>query len=283
MKVCQLLAKDAGPYARKCSETDRRALQNLGIPSVLHDLSVSAPNGPPLDLAGSIALLYGASRIPQDIVRKTRRCIADEPVSPSLITRLTRWAPAVVTTPIRNEAGSLTYLPEAVTQSFFEIEVAPRVAGDNGGVIGFVRRAGSPQALTASIGSRIVRFRDDISFCEFDSVPTPLELAAVHVWIDPAIDADDFGGGTAEALVAGVPVVASRTPVNVMRLANGQSGFLLPPGDANEFVHVTLNALFKPETTRLITESARSTADRFRPEYREAALQQVLQSLEDRV
>jgi glycosyltransferase involved in cell wall biosynthesis len=116
--------------------------------------------------------------------------------------------------------------------------------------------------------ARIDRFRDDITWNVFNEPPAPEQLSAIDAWVDPAIREDDFDGFTAEALVAGCAVVASRTRINLHRTEKGRTAYLVPVNDPNEATHAILAALFKPEVTAARVEGARQTRSKFRPRQR---------------
>jgi glycosyltransferase involved in cell wall biosynthesis len=101
----------------------------------------------------------------------------------------------------------------------------------------------------------------------------------VDVWADPAIDENDYDGFVAEAIAAGVPVIASRTAINTQRLEKGRTGVLVPPRDPNEWTHAILAALFKPEFRHSKTVAAQQTASKFRPRHRARALIQLYESI----
>lgn len=161
-------------------------------------------------------------------------------------------------------------LPEAVESLYFSTAREPRTTGS-------LKRVGSIRTSPAAVIreltlARIHRFRDDIEWTLFDVPPAPADFASVDVWIDPARSSDDRDGCVAEALVAGVPVVASRTPLNDQRLERGLAGILVPPDDPNELAHAILAALFKPEKSAPKREHARATINRFDPSRRGPAL-----------
>jgi glycosyltransferase involved in cell wall biosynthesis len=137
----------------------------------------------------------------------------------------------------------------------------------------------STQNIIDQTHARIHRFRDDIIWHLFTHQPSPAELAQLSAWIDPAVEEDDFDGLTAEALVTGLPVVASRTPINVQRCEQGRTGFLIPPRDPNELVHAILAALFKPEVANPKISAARQTASKFRIRQRLRVLQQIYENV----
>ena len=125
---------------------------------------------------------------------------------------------------------------------------------------------------------RLHRTRDDIEWLLLDRVPGPDDFAPFDAWVDPAIDANDFDGFVAEALVCGKVVVASRTPINVKRLEEGRNGLLVPPGDGNELTHAILAALFKPEVAQQKIEAAQQTISKFHPRQRLRVLVPLLET-----
>jgi len=128
--------------------------------------------------------------------------------------------------------------------------------------------------IQASI-SRVARFRDDIDWDVFDTVPSRSELSNLNAWVDPVLEEMDYDGLVAEALVAGLPVVAAKTDMNRDRLADGRAGFLVPVNDPNELVHAILAALFKPEVRDPRLEFAAQTRERFRRENRARRLRDI--------
>lgn len=126
--------------------------------------------------------------------------------------------------------------------------------------------------------ARLHRTRDDIEWRLFERPATPEEMSTIAVWVDPALGDDDRDGFVAEALVAGNVVVASRTGINVHRLEQGRTGFLVRPDDANELAHAILTALFKPELGQAKTSAARQTISKFRQRQRLRALTQLYDS-----
>jgi hypothetical protein len=141
----------------------------------------------------------------------------------------------------------------------------------------FLRR--SVQNIVEQTMHRLQRTREDIAWNLFKAPPGPQEIASVDVWIDPAINADDYDGFTAEALVSGQPVVASRTSINMQRTEKGRTALLVPPDDSNELTHAILAALFKPEVGRERAIAAQQTISKFRPRYRHRALAALYETL----
>lgn len=167
-------------------------------------------------------------------------------------------------------------LPEAVEERWFEAGSLQPAAGRRLLVASFLRPA--IKDLVHQTYARLHRIRDDIEWRLFERPPTPEEMSAIAVWVDPALGDDDRDGLVAEALVAGNVVVASRTCINVLRLEKGRTGFLVPPNDANELAHAILAALFKPELGQAKTSAARQTISKFRRRQRLRALTQLYDS-----
>lgn len=233
---------------------------------------MTAPISPGFD----VIIGYGSRAVAGNVPRMTTR--PPEPGPSGWWSRLRgRGAPeALLLTEglPRARSGQTFVLPEAVEPAFFESSRPP--AGDSLRV-GWKTRPALNE-LVSGLANRIQRFRDDVELVALTS-PTPEEFATLGVWIDPAVEPDDFDGRTADALVFGLPVVASRTPINAVRLENGRSGTLVPAGDPNEMVHAILNALFKPELVRSRLEAAILSRDRFRPEHRFQFLSYALEAV----
>lgn len=246
MIIAQVVAPGASEYERKCQRIDAAALAES------HDVRTGDARG------ADVVHTYGRRGIVTSgrfVWRKFRRNRA-------------------VTTPLKESAG--TFLPEAVDERWFGS--APPRREPQKPTIGTFRRA-SVAGLVERTLSRIHRFRDDIDWLLFDEAPEIEALCGLDAWIDPAMQDDDFDGFTSEALVAGVAVVAVRTPVNHQRLEQGRTGFLVPPNDPNELTHAILAALFKPELRQMKIAAARQTAAKFRPRQRLKALTQLYESI----
>jgi hypothetical protein len=169
-----------------------------------------------------------------------------------------------VVSPVGGEA-----VPEAVEEQWF-VPRRPSVARDAKTVASFARD--EVRSLVDRTLSRIHRFRSDVTWHLYEREPTPEDLAGVDAWIDPAAAENDFDGFSAEALVLGLPVVATRTALNSWRLENGRTGFLVPLNDANELTHAILAALFKVEVAESRQLAAKQTVSKFRPRQRQRIL-----------
>jgi hypothetical protein len=272
MRIAQIVLPGASPFDRKCQRIDHTGL------SAAHEVTV----GTVAEAARSgaqVAHVYGP--LPAgDFVRFPIPYVATAGFPAS------RWSfrrpvpPRAVVSPLGENA-----LPEAVEEQWFGGRQAiPRVAGQAGLpalplahdvkiIASFARDAIRP--LVEKTLARIHRFRSDVTWHLYEREPTPEDLAGVDAWIDPAAGEDDFDGFTAEALVLGLPVVATRTPINAWRLENGRTGFLVPPGDANEMTHAILAALFKVEVAESRQAAAKQTVSKFRARQRLRILQRL--------
>jgi len=165
-------------------------------------------------------------------------------------------------------------LPEAVEEAYF-------VGGSDlhqTQMIGVFVRPAIREMLDRT-RARVARTREDVVWRLFDHPPSPDDIASVAAWFDPANGDDDRDGFTAEALVMGRIVIATRTETNVGRLEKGRTGLLVPPHDANEATHAILAALFKPELGISRAVAARQTVSKFKPRQRIRVLLQLYQSV----
>lgn len=270
MRVFAITDAARWPFDARLARLD--GLQGSPDWSVSERSETTAPVAPEFD----VIISYGSSAVAGNVPMLTTR--PPEPGPSRWWSRLRgRRAPeALLLTEglPRASSGRTFALPEAVDPAFFESSRSPAVDSLR---VGWKTRPALKE-LVSGLTNRIRRFRDDVELVALSS-PAPEDLATLGVWIDPAIDPDDFDGRTAEALVFGLPVVASRTPINAVRLENGRSGTLVPPGDPNEMVHAILNGLFKPELVRPRLETSILSRDRFRPEHRFQFLSHALEAV----
>ncbi len=257
MRIAQIVLSDASQYERKLQRVDRAALAGK------HEvLSVS------LDEVGrsgaQVAHVYATELRPADFVRFPVPYVSSAGFPKS------RFSFRKPVPPHRVE------LPEAVEDAYFGITRAS-VPHDVKVVGSFARKAITNMVEQTLL--RIHRFRSDVRWNLYGDPPSPEDLAGVDAWVDPAADPADLDGFVAEALVVGLPVVTGRTPVNVQRLEQGRTGFLVPPGDPNEMTHAILAALFKAEVAESKQKSAAQTVSKFRARPRLRILQAVYESL----
>lgn len=240
MRIAQLLLPGASQYERKSQRIDEAGLRDK------HELVETQPD---------VTHVYG----PESYVTRGTK-------------KWWRRAMKIAVAPLGERA-----IAEAVEDRYFDVRHDAREGRDHK-IIGSFSRPSTKNMIEQTM-SRLQRFRSDIEWHLFDHAPSPDELAALDAWIDPAIEEDDFDGFTAEALVVGLPVVASRTLINVQRLEQGRTGMLVPPRDPNEMTHAILAVLFKREIAEAKQLAARQTISKFRPRQRIRALVQLYESL----
>lgn len=269
MKVTLFLAPDADSFEQRCFALDRRT----NYPAQIEVEAVDEE--PAISTDSSLIFIYGPPalsnlRIP---IAATRPVTAKRhwwPLRPRL------RGEALIATEFaeRESAGRTFVVPEAVDPEFSLV----REKRGTRPLVAWVERP-EVRELMRSVISRAQRFRDDI---EWRAIRPPLEprnLEEVSVFLDPAIHDGDRGGGLAEAMVAGLPTVAARTPINRVRALGGEAGILVPPGDPNEIVHALLNQTFKPELSASLLETSDREIGRFDPERRARHLAEAWQAL----
>ena len=254
MRIAQIVLPGVSQYERKSQRADRAALSEGH--EVVEDVQKA-----------DIAHVYCGMELPRAAFAGFPiPYIASAPMTPS------RWSwrrpvePRVVVTPEN--------LPEVVHDDYFAARMTPPGTNTVGSFVRESTRNHVEQTL-----HRIERFRDDVTWRLFAEPPTPEDLAGVDVWVDPAVGENDFDGFVAEALVVGLPVVAARTRVNIMRLEKGRVGLLVPPRDPNEMTHAILSALFKREVAQDKIAAAKQTNAKFRMRQRLRVLQQLYETL----
>lgn len=265
MRIAQLLLPGASSYERKSQRLDAVALggQAETLSYVGQRLSLSAFD---------VVHVYGPRELPSSLfVGFPRPYVASGNVRKRRFSFRSPVEPEYALSPV--ESDEFTLLPEAVDDSYFS-----RQQPTGNIVIGSIDRPSVRNSIEQAL-ARIHRFRDDINWHLFTREPSPADLAQLYAWIDPAVEEDDFDGFTAEALVAGLPVVATRTPINVQRCEQGRTGWLVPPRDPNELVHAILAALFKPEVANPKISAARQTASKFRIRQRLRVLAHIYENL----
>lgn len=263
MRIAQIVLPSASAYERKSQRADHAALARSHEVTVATLESIAEANA-------DIAHVYAGKELPSSaFVGFPIPYVASADLPPS------RWRlrkpvkPRFVLSPIAEEP-----VPESVEDQYFENvgAIAPRDPAIK--IVGTFDRTSTRNMVEQTL-ARIRRFRDDVTWQLYGDPPTPEDLAGVDVWVDPVIALDDFDGFVAEALVVGLPVVASRTPINALRLEQGRTGFLAPPADPNELAHAILAALFKPEGSRAKQLSAKQTVSKFRARQRLRILTQL--------
>ncbi|MBV9493141.1 MAG: glycosyltransferase [Acidobacteria bacterium] len=256
MKIAQVVLPGASAYERKSQRIDLALL----VPD--HEVLVVTE---PLEVRGSgadVAHIYGPPTLPApQFQRFTTPYVANGAMPRRRFALRRPPEPAYVVTPVPETENDL--LPEAVEETYFE---TPFPTPGHSTIGSFARP--SVENIVEQTMARIDRFRNDVIWNVFETPPRAEQMAAIDVWVDPALGEDDFDGFTAEALVSGRVVVASRTIINLHRTEKGRTAFLVPPNDPNEATHAILAALFKPELSGSKVEGAKQTQSKFRPRQR---------------
>ena len=240
--IAQILLDGASEYERKSQRIDAASFEISDNASIAH---VYAPK----NWQREIDIPYIANTPPKRAPFSFRK----------------RNDPREIVTPFN--------VPEAVEDAYFRTNTQEPAA-----TIGSFQRKSITPLIEQSM-HRIDRFRDDITWRLFTHVPSPDDIASVGVWVDPAVEDDDYDGFVAEAMAGGVMVVAARTPINEQRCEGGRAGFLVPRNDPNEMTHAILTALFKPEAARARSEASRQTVAKYRSRHRARALALLYEKL----
>jgi len=274
--MAQLLLEGAGFYEQKSQRVDATAAERpvlLRFSDAGYEL-----DGVQTDVAGLLESL--SSRGVRSLQLYAYEGFPSDVVAPFSLPMVSRFAPetahasgVTISRPCSDE------LPEAVDPEIFDWALPPKTDELRHRVIGSLHRHPDGLRLTELTFTRLSRFREDLDWNVFDSPPTLDEIREIDLWVDLAAGESDFDGWTAEALVAGIPVVATRTEKNAQRLIEGRCGTLVRRNDPNEFAHAILNVLFKPELREPKLEIARCESERFRPEVRLGALRTLHEGL----
>ncbi len=274
MRVAQIVLPGASEYERKCQRVDFAGLTALGHEAIVVDAAGAAASG------AAVAHVYAPRALPASLFAGFSLPYVASGAPP-----VSRWSfrrpapPARIVSPLfdKGAAGRETFLPEAVEDTYFDERPRAREAGGPKRIATFFR-AGIRNAVEQAL-VRIHRTRDDVIWDLLTAPPSPEVLAGMDLWVDPAVAEDDLDGFVAEAQVAGLPVVASRTAANEARLEHGRTGVLVPAGDPNEMTHAILLLLFKPEIAEVRLQAARQTVSKFRGRQRLRSLVEIYQSL----
>lgn len=257
MRIAQIVLPGASEYERKSQRADHAALSERHEVTVV---GIDAIRG----IQADVAHVYANGELPAAaFVGFPIPYVASSDVHQS------RWIwkrpvpPRRVLSPLAPDEP----LPEVVEEGYFAAPLRAPDSTSDQKIIGSFGRPSVRNSVEQAM-ARIRRFRTDVDWQIFGKPPSPEELRSVDVWVDPAVDENDFDGFTAEGLVVGLPVVATRTAINVLRLEKGRTGFLVPPRDPNEMTHGILSALFKTEVAESRQFAARQTVSKFRARHR---------------
>ncbi len=270
MNLVQFVLPEASEYEKKCQRIDHEILSRTAGVSVSLEVaaSVSAFAASLRNRPADLAHVYGDASRRTALLRMPMPWISTRnPPPPRFLFGRQNNQPTA--------AGPLTDppLPEAVEEHFFAVEgqsSSPKT-GDRYTIGSYgIGRPGVKSLIERTV-SRLERFREDLDWKAFDRPPAREDLETLHLWVDPATSDEDYDGFTAEAIVGGMRVVASRTAINRQRLLNG-SGFAVPVNDPNELAHAILTALFKDEIAAERQQAAIAHSGRFHPSTRALAL-----------
>lgn len=269
MRIAQIILPDASEYERKSQRADLAAL------SAKHEVTVTSLDS----IAGSnadVAHVYAGKELPaSELVGFPVPYVSSADLRPA------RWRwrkpqkPRFVVSPLGEEP-----LSEVVEEKYFEFTDGRAESPSIRKIVGSFDRPSVRNSVDQTL-ARIRRFRDDVDWHLFAETPTPETLVSVDAWVDPAVEENDFDGFVAEALVLGLPVVATRTPINVLRLEQGRTGIVAPPRDPNELTHAILAALFKTEVAQSRQSAARQTVSKFRARQRLRILTRLYETVAD--
>jgi hypothetical protein len=273
-RIAHIILPNASEYERKSQRIDQAALSGPHEVVVVPVAEVARSGAQVAHVYASEELPPGAFlRFPLPYVAS-----ADLPASRWRVRRPV--APRFVVSPLAAENDPrFRSLPESVEERYFAAAATREepVSGEVRTVASFARP--STRIFVEQTVARIERFRSDVRWQLFSHIPSPEDLAGVDLWVDPAVRNDDFDGCAAEALVVGLQVVTSRTPINVQRLEQGRTGTLVPPGDPNEMTHAILATLFKREVAESKRSAARQTVSKFRARLRLRRLTELYEAL----
>jgi glycosyltransferase involved in cell wall biosynthesis len=122
-----------------------------------------------------------------------------------------------------------------------------------------------PQRYRLEQFAHDIRVKDQVRFLRPREDVTDLLRAADVVWI-PSL-ADEVPDVALEAMAVGRPVVASRWPGIASVVVDGETGFLVPPGDKPALARQTRVLLEQPDLRRRMGEAGRQhLARHFTPE-----------------
>lgn len=274
MRIAQIVLPDASDYERKSQRADHAALVDR------HDVTLVSLDAVRV-VEADIAHVYAGDELPTAAFVKF-----PFPYVSSAPMRSSRWswrglgshlrfaaapvAPRAIVSPLGNPP-----LPEVVEERYFSETVARDAEVK---IVGSFDRPSVRNSVDQTL-ARIHRFRSDVEWQIYREPPSPTELSGVDLWVDPAVEENDLDGFVAEALVVGLSVVATRTPINVLRLEKGRTGFLTPPRDPNEMTHAILTALFKSEVAQSRQLASRQTVSKFRARHRLRILTRIYDAL----
>lgn len=273
MRIAHIVLPGASEYEKKSQRADASSLSGRHE-IVLTTVEEAGRSG------ASIAHVYASAPLPPRLFTGfPLPYVSSADLAAARFSLRRSVAPRYLFSPLATEGQGerLIKLPEGVEEIYFASRDATPGSRETK-IVGSYDRPALRNAVEQTV-ARISRFRSDVTWHLFDHIPTPHDLAGVDLWVDSAITDDDWDGFVAEALVVGLPVVATRTPINVLRLEQGRTGWLVPRSDPNEMTHAILAALFKTEVAENRRIAARQTISKFQPRQRTRVLTSVYDTL----
>lgn len=108
------------------------------------------------------------------------------------------------------------------------------------------------------------RLRSDVVFLgRVDNMELPRLYASANLYVSPALGGESFGIVLAEAMAAGVTVVASDLPGFRSVVDDGVNGVLVAPGDPAALARVLSGLLDNPSAAAALATQARADVARF--------------------
>lgn len=272
MRVARVLLASFSGFDLKCFRIDRAAGAGASEASWALANAPAAGRSPIPErqlvrelraFSPEIVHVYGTSAVPHTLITVAGvPWIADR--------RLEVRRPLLGRRPRARSKSLIDDVAEPVDDEFFA--AASSTIRSERPTIGTLRRGSRTASSRELAAARIRRFRDDVEWLLFDTHPGPEAMAALSLWVDPTGDEEDLDGLVCEAIVLGVPVVATRTTANRRRTDDGRAAALCPTDDPNELAHAIVTMLFKPERSAPLCAVARTLRERFRPARRREAL-----------
>lgn len=131
------------------------------------------------------------------------------------------------------------------------------------------------QALRSSIGQ--MGLDDDVVLLGL--VDAADLYAASDLVVHPALHPEGFGRVMAEAQLAGVPVIATSLGAACELIDDGQSGLLVPPGNASALADAVRRVLDDPLLSERLRSGGLAAGERYRPEVHAAAMESVYRTV----
>ena len=113
------------------------------------------------------------------------------------------------------------------------------------------------QAASLSLAPDDVRFVGEVPWAEIPSWYAAADVFTAPSVIDPAGNVDGLPNVILEALATGLPVVASRVAGIAMVVKPGETGVLVPPGDAGALAAALLETLGDRERAKALGQGGR--------------------------